>query len=271
MERLRRFFGIPAANYVLLAGVVLISVGGVFALQGWGYRASVISGVGGSLVAAAIVTLLSPANSEEFQTFKSLGIRFIKLNRNKIDGDNWCRWIRDARQHCTMLGIAHHGWCGDGEFPEAVRLGVGRGVDIKFFFLNPLGALADQRAKEDLRAARNTKQEIRDSIRFMWQLKSGLPPEVRGHFKLFIYEATPSSGTTWVDEFMIVTHYLAGFPNVTSPTLTVVPAKSTEQGKHDLYDIYRENVRKIEEKFATEITETNIDEISPPEEPRRAM
>lgn len=53
---------------------------------------------------------------------------------------------------------------------------------------------------------------------------------------------------------MIVTHYLAGFPNVTSPALVVEPVK-TESGEQSLYDIYEENLKKVEQSFSKIIDE----------------
>jgi hypothetical protein len=251
----RRFLSFrehPEIAITLLVGIALILIGGIFVLLGWPYRAAVLSGIGGSIAAAALVSGLSPLNDELFQEFRALGIKRSFFYRTKIDDDQWCRWLREARVHCTLLGIAHHKWCEDGSFPDALRDCLNRGVQVKFLFLDPTSEVARQRAREDVRAARNTIQEIQDSIRFVWNLREGLTPEARERLRLYVYNATPSSGTQWFDNFMIVTHYLAGFPNVTSPALLVESVK-TEPGSRNLYDIYIENVRKVEERFSTAV------------------
>jgi hypothetical protein len=76
--------------------------------------------------------------------------------------------------------------------------------------------------------------------------------------KLYVYSATPSSGMTWIDDFMLVTHYLAGFANVVSPAFLIEPIKLKSE-RQNLFSIYAENVRKLEES-AVEITETNVDQ-----------
>ena len=81
---------------------------------------------------------------------------------------------------------------------------------------------------------------------------------------MYVYNATPSSGTQWFDNFMIVTHYLAGFPNVTSPALLVEPVK-TEAGERNLYDIYIENLTKVQESFSVIIDEASIRDHLPAE------
>jgi hypothetical protein len=254
----------PDITITLLVGIALVLLGGVFVLEGWPYRAAVTSSVGGSLIAAAVVSWLSPFNDEAFREFSALGVKQSYFYRTKVPDDQWCRWLREAKVHCTLLGIAHHKWCEQGEFPDAMRESLQRGVQIKFLFLDPSSAAAVQRAREDQRAARNTTQAILDSIRFIWDLRRGLPEEIRSNLRLFVYNATPSSGTSWFDNFMIVTHYLAGFPNVTSPALLVEPVP-TEPGIRNLYDIYMENLRKVQERFSTEIDEAWIGDHFPPE------
>jgi hypothetical protein len=230
-------------------------------LLGCPYRAAVFSGIGGSLTAAAVVSGLgvmnSAANDESFAEFRALGIRRSYFHRTRIEDDQWCKWLRGAKEHCTLLGIAHHKWCGDGDFPNALRDCLGRGVQVKFLFLDPGTGAARLRTREDVRAARNTIQEIQDSIRFIWNLREQLAPEAKQRLTLYVYDATPSSGTQWFDDFMVVTHYLAGFPNVTSPALLVVPVK-TEPGERNLYEIYSENLKKVEENFSTVVDDAWI-------------
>lgn len=247
-----------------LVGIVLICCGGICVLVGWPYRAAVLSGIGGSLAAAAVVSGLSPLNDESFHEFRELGIKRSFFNRAKIEDDQWCKWLRGARQHCTLLGIAHGKWCEAEWFPDALQDSLRRGVKVTFLFLDPDCPSAHQRAREDTRANRNTINAIQDSIRFVWGLRQAVPEDHRGNLRLFVYDSTPSSGTSWIDNFMIVTHYLAGFANVTSPALWVEPVR-TEPDTRNLYDIYMENLKKVQERFATEVDEAWIAEHLPPE------
>jgi hypothetical protein len=254
----------PDIAVTFLVGVILVLLGGVFVLRGWPYRAAVFSGVGGSLIAAALVSGMSPLNDEAFQEFQGLGIKRSFFYRSKVDDSQWCKWLREARIQCTLLGIAHHKWCEESDFPEALEDALRRGVKVKFLFLDPSSAAAGQRTKEDKRAGRNTVQAILDSIKFLWTFRQTLPPEVANNLRLYIYDATPSSGTSWFDNFMIVTHYLAGFANVTSPALRIEPVP-TESGVRNLYDIYMENIKKVEESFSREIDAQWYEEHFPPE------
>lgn len=235
---------------------MLVLVGGICVLRGCPYRAAVFSGIGGSLTAAAVVSWLglvnSAANDESFLEFLALGIKRSYFHRNRIDDGQWCKWLRETKKHCTLLGIAHHKWCGDGNFPDALRECLSHGVGVTFLFLNPGSEAAKLRTREDVRAARNTIQEIQDSIRFIWNLREQLPPRSKQRLMLYVYDSTPSSGTQWFDDFMVVTHYLAGFPNVTSPALLVEPVK-TEPGEKNLFDIYKENLMKVKENFSVAI------------------
>jgi hypothetical protein len=252
----------PDISITLLIGIILVLLGGVFVLLGWPYRAAVSSGVGGSLIAAALVSGMSSLNDEAFEEFRGLGIKQSFFYRSKVADEQWCKWLREARTQCTLLGIAHHKWCEESDFPEALEDALRRGVKVKFLFLDPSSAAAGQRTKEDKRAGRNTVQAILDSIKFLWTFRRGLPQEMASNLRLYVYDATPSSGTSWFDNFMIVTHYLAGFANVTSPALRIEPVP-TEPGVRNLYDIYTENVRKVEESFSYEIDQRWYDEHFP--------
>ena len=82
-------------------------------------------------------------------------------------------------------------------------------------------------------------------------------PESAQRLKLYVYRATPSSGVTWVDDFMLVTHYLGGFANVTSPAFLVQPVKLKSE-ERNLFAVYADNVRIIEGQSSTEITGQNV-------------
>jgi hypothetical protein len=125
-------------------------------------------------------------------------------------------------------------------------------------FLDPFSEAARLRAEEE---REDTTKIIRKSIAIIWGIRKNLKkerPELSGRLKLYVYNATPSSGVTWIDKFMVATHYLAGFPNLTSPALFVEPSKPGEE-ESNLYEIYADNIRHIRERNSTlELTEENI-------------
>jgi hypothetical protein len=63
---------------------------------------------------------------------------------------------------------------------------------------------------------------------------------------------------------MVVTHYLAGFANVTSPALIVKPVE-TDPDARDLYRTYEENAEKLIER-STLLTAENVKKYLPKEE-----
>ena len=229
---------------------------------------TILVSVGTSLIAAAVVTYLSPVSREVYQKFVGLGIGDVFPSRDDIPKRHWCGWIRQARHQCVLLGIANNNWCGDGDFEPSVLKAVRSGVEIKVLFLSPVGNARKTRAHEDNR--RDLESVIRSSIKFVWEDVRGKldrEPEAQNLLKLYVYDATPSSGMTWIDDrFMVVTHYLAGFANVTSPALIVKPVIDDPDGR-DLYRTYEENVLEIlKSKHCVQLTPENVSEYLPKRE-----
>jgi hypothetical protein len=105
----------------------------------------------------------------------------------------------------------------------------------------------------------------------LWEIRKELDAEAKAQpfLKLYVYDATPSSGMTLIDDsFMVVTHYLAGFANVTSPAL-IVKSVETDPDSRDLYRTYVENVEKILQRSVL-LTAENINGYLPKEEEARA-
>src|ERR1035437_10701754 len=90
---------------------------------------------------------------------------------------------------------------------------------------------------------------IQRSLREVWRIRSSLEPSVRGYLKLYVYDATPSLGVTWIDDVMLVTHYLASRTNLTSPALVVEP----RPGSDTLYAVYEQNVDGIRARECPEL------------------
>ena len=242
---------------VFLIGLVLIVFGG-FIWEKHPRWSTVSISVGTSLIAASIVTYFSPTNREVFQRFLSLGISDVYLSRSGINNDQWVKWIRSARNQCTLYGISNNNWCRDPDFRPALLDLARREVVVRVFFLDPNSEVARQRAREENPAtARDTIQTIKESVKFLWDLRVEMGEDLQKWLKLYVYNATPSFGATWVDNLMIATHYLAGFPNVTSPAVVIRPVQTTG-GDRDLYGIYEENIRNVEKHHVTEIEEKNV-------------
>jgi hypothetical protein len=127
-------------------------------------------------------------------------------------------------------------------------------VKVEIFFLDPTCIAAEVRAQEDAQRPDQLKPRIRASIQRIWEIRQGLEPEVRGGLTLYACHATPSLGLTWIDESMLVTHYLAGSINLTAPLLCV----QSRPMPHTLFAVYEANVKEIRERFSREITQENI-------------
>jgi hypothetical protein len=174
-------------------------------------------------------------------------------SRRDVPPGNWTEWLGSAKKNCTLLGVAHGEWRNDERFEPALKQCLTRrNVHVHILFLDPNSELAASRAKEE---QRDTSATIRASIKIIWnEIRPQLGAD-SGRLHLCVYNSTPSSGATWIDDYMIVTHYLAGYPNRTSPAFKV-----QDLGQDSLYDVFRMNIEKIREKPTTiEITEENIE------------
>jgi hypothetical protein len=240
-------------GYGPLIGLLSV-IGGITAgYHGHPYALTFLVGIGNSLIAGGVAAFLSPVHDEMYQKFLALGIRDIWPSRQEVPNDNWCKWLEGTSKDCTLLGVAHGDWRKDVKFEPALRRCLDRkGVEVHILFLDPNSRLAEARAEEE---QRDTPDTIKTSIRIVWNdYRSRLRPEVRSRLHLYVYDSTPSSGATLVDEFMIVTHYLAGYPNKTSPAFRV-----EDLGPDSLFRVFRTNIERIKEKKSTvEITEDNV-------------
>lgn len=215
-------------------------------------------------MATVLVWLMNPANREAYEEFLSLGVTKAYPSRDRVDPPQWVRWLRSAKRSCTLLGTSHSKWCTDPDFRNALEDGLRDDVDIAILFLDPTKSAVTVRAQEEA-TGRDTVHEIRTAIRVLWTIRAELTPALRQHLKMYVYEATPSMGVTWIDDrFMVVSHILAGSMNVTSPCLVVEPGRYNSEHR-GLYEKYEENVRLIFKKFSREITDDNVHEFLPEE------
>lgn len=198
---------------------------------------------------------------EAYQRFLRVGVTNFYANRKQVPNDHWVNWLKSAKRRCILLKQAHGEWCYDPGFRPALVDRLTNRVQIEMFFLNPEGLALRLRQTEDSIGERNTKERIQRSLREVWRIRSSLEPSVRGYLKLYVYDATPSLGVTWIDDVMLVTHYLASRTNRTSPALEV----ELRPGSDNLYAVYAQNVDGIRAHFSKEITNDNIESFAPEE------
>jgi hypothetical protein len=215
---------------------------------------TVLLSIGTSILAVTILVFLSPVRENVYQKLVAMGVVDVYASRRDIQNSQWVHWLRQSREKCILLGIAHNNWCRDPDFEDVLLDRLRHNVGFEVFFLDPTCALAAARARED--KPRDTTRTIRESIRFMWELRGRIEEPTRQRLKLYVYSATPSSGTLWIDSFMVVTHYLAGLANVTSPAFRLRPVEAS-RGR-DLYAVYQENLMAVKNHWSTEITEANV-------------
>lgn len=203
--------------------------------------------------------LLGPDGDKVYQAFLRLGVTEFYSSRKRVPDDHWVSWLRQAQQRFIQLGQANGNWCKDREFHAALLERVKAGVDVEIFFLDPTGPAAGVRSNEDRQNITPLLPRIRASIRDVWSIRQELSHELRNRLKLYVYNATPSLGLTWIDNTMVVTHYLAGLINLTSPALRV----EYRPGYDTLHAVYEENVEEIRKHFSTPITVDNIAQYMP--------
>ena len=215
-------------------------------------------------MAAVVVWLMNPANEEAYEKFVSLGITNVYPSRADVEPPGqWVKWLRSATRRCVLLGTSHSKWCTDPGFRGALEERLRNSVDVSILFLDPNRTAAKVRAIEE--EGRDTIHQIKTAIRVLWKIRVDLPPELQRRLKLYVYEATPSMGVLWIDDrFMVASHILAGSMNVTSPCLLLEPGRYGSEHQN-LYGTYARNVKSIEEKFSTEISEANVNEYIPQE------
>ena len=249
---------------LLLVGLVLVCFGVILGFASHPYWSAILLSIGSSIMATVLVWLMTPTNQEAYEEFLSLGITKAYPSRDRVDTTQWVKWLRSARRRCVLLGTSHSKWCTDADFKDALEDRLRNNVDVAILFLDPLKWAVKVRAREEA-AGRDTIHEIKTAIRVLWTIRAGLLPDLQARLKLYVYEATPSMGVTWIDDrFMVVSHILAGSRNVTSPCLLLEPGRyhSQHQG---LYETYERNVLSIETGFSTEIEEANVHNYLPPE------
>jgi hypothetical protein len=249
---------------ILVVGLVLVCFGVILGFASHPYWSAILLSIGSSIMATVLVWMMAPVNEEAYEEFLSLGISRAYPSRDRVESPQWVTWLRSSRRKCVLLGTSHSKWCTDPTFRAALEDRLRNHVNVVILFLDPTKSAVKVRAIEEA-TGRDTVHEIRTAIRVLWTIRTELAPELQARLKLYVWEATPSMGVTWIDDrFMVVSHILAGSMNVTSPCLLLEPGRyrSEHQG---LYEKYADNVQLIVRKFSTEITVGNVHDFLPEE------
>lgn len=254
MYRRVRFFFRERYWWIVALGGLAAGLIGQLLSPAHSFWGPALVGISSSMIAAMLVSLAGPDGQETYQKFLQMGVKDFYANRNMVPGEAWVDWLESAQRSCILLGVAHGEWLRDDRFEPALINRLIEGVQVQIFFLDPTSAAADVREKED-QQRRDTKSRIKDSIRALWLIRSRLTDaRTMGRLTIYTYDATPSLGVTWIDDWMLVTHYLAGFNNLTSPALRV----ESNSKPRSPFAVYSRNVLRIRE-ISTEVTDGNVD------------
>jgi hypothetical protein len=211
-------------------------------------------------VLAAVGLAWAAIDREQFaQRILDLGVQRIFHDRlTGLESTTWTDLLGDSKREFKVLGMANHGYLStDGaraETEEALKKALDRKkVEVEFLWLNPENDLAIAREKEEGRALR---RDICNSIIFFWELAEKLEEDQRPRFSMREYSTVPTCGLTWADDYMVVTHYLAGELNLRAPGVVLrnsVPKyerlfarfRGGKEPKPGLAKTYSENYREI--------------------------
>jgi Domain of unknown function (DUF5919) len=252
-RRLRFFFRERYWWIVAFWGVVLVLVGSFLSIL-YPLFATALVGIGSSMIATMLVSFAGPDAGETYQKIIRMGVTEFYPNRKMVPNEWWVNSLESAQRTCILLGQAHGEWIRDDRFESALIGRLSAGIRIEIFFLDPTTSEASLREREDRHQRLETKSRIRNSIAALWAIRGKLNAAAKERLTVYTYDATPTVGVTWIGDWMLVTHYLAGFNNLTSPALRV----RSNSDPRCPYDVYAKNVSQIREKFSTEVTENNI-------------
>jgi hypothetical protein len=236
---------------------------------------TVLVSVGGAIVAASALALISVTREDLLETLLREGVEYVfKSRRTYCNDDFWDSLLRSTRGHYRVLGVANHAYLGTqpkkDRFEPLFRAAVIRGVTVELLWLNPNTSLAEARESEEGRA---TRSDITEAILWFWSLKNSLPHEANRRLVLKEYVFIPSCGMTWADGQLIVTHYVVGQENLDSPgwVLNTMPyplyrrllatIHVSQPQPSPLAQAYLDTYREVEVK-STPISQDRIDELT---------
>jgi hypothetical protein len=81
---------------VFLLGLALVFAGVVCGFLNARNSSTALVSIGCSLIAAALVTYLSPVSEEVYQKFLALGVSDVYPSRQAVDNPRWVDWVKDG-------------------------------------------------------------------------------------------------------------------------------------------------------------------------------
>lgn len=208
----------------LLFGAALIAIGaltmGPSQLAG-----QTLLATGSALFAAAAFAFLAvPRNLWAAELQRNGVIEVFSRRLAAFSDADWEERVREARHHIRILGGSNHGYIGrDGAmwattYQQTFKALVDRGVHVEVLWNDPTKAAAEASEREERRRARADAVE---SMEHFLALKESLPERVRDQLVLREYDDPPSCGLVWIDDKLVVSHYLPGRPHFESPGLVL--------------------------------------------------
>lgn len=217
-------------------------------------------GVFASLFATWVVrTLFIEPEMELFNRLKNSGLSGVWVSRPRFDNTKWCEAIRNAKKRCVIFGMASGNYRKDQKTEDAVRTCLSQpAATFSIYFLDPgWSEIVNFRSGEE---NRSLSEEIKRTVGFFYDIRSKLHPDQQKRFSMKVYRATPTVSITQADNYMIVTHYLASFPNSEAP-IYILTDSGERLGKETLFHYHEENILRISRRETTiEINENNINE-----------
>ena len=212
---------------------------------------TIIVGVGGSLIATAIAAMFLAGRERTLARISDAGLVYIWSNRRGRapkgqEAINWIDEIYKAKTFCILLGTSLSGYSvhDRASFQRVVMALVGS-VIFRLLLLDPDSPAADIREDEEERLGEHTKLRIWTSIEALLDLRAEIPLDKRAKFELYVYRDIPTFALSWVDGYMIVTHYLPGIKNANSPAYALWDLHPFKEKEGQLYHMFEENMGEI--------------------------
>lgn len=262
-------------RYVLFAGTTfgLLLLGGGFLAHPASRGGTVLVSLGGSVVAASVLALISLSREDLLEALFRQGVIEVFPSRIGRCGDSyWRQLLGSTSREYRVLGVANHGYLGRTAKEERYRRlfteAVARGVHAEFLWLDPTTPIAERRELEE---GRQTRADTVRSIQFFWDLRRALPPAHQGFLDLKLHRHLPSCGITISDDRLTITHYIAGQDNQDAPGWILTRAEYPfyrralafflrERSQAQLVEAYLNTYREVQAE-AIDLTDERLEDL----------
>jgi hypothetical protein len=214
---------------------------------------TIIVGVGVSLIATAIAGMVLAGREATLARIRDSGLVYVWANRmgrapREQQAIHWVNEIYKARTSCVLVGTSLSGYSvhDRAAFERAVRQLIST-VKFTLLLLDPESPAADIREEEEERLGEHTKLRTWTSIEALLKLREALG-EAKTKFEIRLYSDLPTFALSWIDGYMIVTHYLPGIKNANCPAYALWDLHPFKANEGQLYYMFAENVDQIKER-----------------------